>query len=68
MEQIYTDNLQVVQPDDRLALTSSSVSTKVHRTYTNWIQLTFDPGSLDNIWKMRFERNKATLTTSQQLS
>ena len=61
MEQIHTDNLQVVQPDDRLALTSSSVST-------NWIQLTFDPGSLDNIWKMRFERNKATLTTSQQLS
>jgi cell division control protein 6 len=31
------------------------VSTKIHRTYTNRIQLTFDPGILDKIWKMRFE-------------
>jgi len=30
------------------------VSTKVNRTYTNRIQLTFDPGTLDTIWKTRF--------------
>jgi Cdc6-like AAA superfamily ATPase len=31
------------------------ISTKVHRTYTNRIQLTFDPVILESIWKMRFE-------------
>jgi len=31
------------------------ISTKVERTYTNQIQLTFDPGILDTIWKIRFE-------------
>jgi Cdc6-like AAA superfamily ATPase len=31
------------------------ISTKVDRTYTNRIQLTFDPGILDTIFKMRFE-------------
>jgi len=31
------------------------ISTKVDRTYTNRIQLTFDPGILETIWKMRFE-------------
>jgi Cdc6-like AAA superfamily ATPase len=31
------------------------VSTKIHRTYTNRIQLTFDPGIFESIWKMRFE-------------
>jgi Cdc6-like AAA superfamily ATPase len=30
------------------------VSTKVRRTYTNRIQLTFDPGILATIWQMRF--------------
>jgi Cdc6-like AAA superfamily ATPase len=31
------------------------ISTKVDRTYTNRIQLTFDPAILDTICKMRFE-------------
>jgi Cdc6-like AAA superfamily ATPase len=31
------------------------ISTKVDRTYTNRIQLTFDPAILDTIWKIRFE-------------
>jgi len=31
------------------------VSTKIHRTYANRIQPTFDPGILEAIWKMRFE-------------
>jgi Cdc6-like AAA superfamily ATPase len=31
------------------------ISTKITRTYTNRIQLTFDPAVLDTIWKMRFE-------------
>jgi archaeal cell division control protein 6 len=31
------------------------VSTKVHRTYTNRIQLTFDPSILETIWKIRFD-------------
>ncbi len=31
------------------------ISTKVNRTYTNRIQLTFDPGIFENIWKIRFE-------------
>ncbi len=31
------------------------ISTKITRTYTNRIQLTFDPVVLDTIWKMRFE-------------
>jgi Cdc6-like AAA superfamily ATPase len=30
------------------------VSTKVRRTYTNRIQLTFDPSILTTIWQMRF--------------
>ena len=30
------------------------VSTKVNRTYTNRIQLTFDPGILSVVWKIRF--------------
>jgi Cdc6-like AAA superfamily ATPase len=30
------------------------LSTKVNRTYTNRIQLTFDPGILDVIWATRF--------------
>jgi Cdc6-like AAA superfamily ATPase len=30
------------------------LSTKVNRTYTNRIQLTFDPGILDAIWATRF--------------
>jgi len=30
------------------------VSTKVNRTYTNRIQLTFDPGVLETVWKTRF--------------
>jgi Cdc6-like AAA superfamily ATPase len=30
------------------------VSTKVNRTYTNRIQMTFDPGILATIWPMRF--------------
>jgi len=31
------------------------VSTKINRTYTNRIQLTFDPGILAAIWQTRFE-------------
>ena len=31
------------------------ISTKITRTYTTRIQLTFDPAVLDTIWKMRFE-------------
>jgi len=31
------------------------ISTKVDRTYTNRIHLTFDPGILDTVWKIRFE-------------
>ena len=30
------------------------ISTKVNRTYTNRIQLTFDSGILEAIWQMRF--------------
>jgi cell division control protein 6 len=30
------------------------ISTKVNRTYTNRIQITFDPGILTNIWQLRF--------------
>jgi hypothetical protein len=30
------------------------ISTKVHRTYTNRIQLTFDPNILETIWAARF--------------
>jgi Cdc6-like AAA superfamily ATPase len=30
------------------------ISTKVHRTYTNRIQLTFDPNILETIWTLRF--------------
>jgi Cdc6-like AAA superfamily ATPase len=30
------------------------VSTKVHRTHTNRIQLTFDPGIFESIWGKRF--------------
>jgi archaeal cell division control protein 6 len=30
------------------------ISTKVHRTYTNRIQLTFDPSILETIWAARF--------------
>jgi len=30
------------------------ISTKVSRTYTNRIQLTFDPGILATVWRMRF--------------
>ena len=30
------------------------VSTKLGRTYTNRIQLTFDPSVLEAIWQMRF--------------
>jgi cell division control protein 6 len=30
------------------------ISTKVHRTYTNRIQLTFDPSILTTIWAIRF--------------
>jgi hypothetical protein len=30
------------------------VSTKVNRTYTNRVQLTFDPSILTTIWEMRF--------------
>jgi len=31
------------------------VSTKIDRTYTNRIQLTFDPDILATVWKTRFE-------------
>jgi Cdc6-like AAA superfamily ATPase len=31
------------------------VSTKIHRTYANRIQLAFDPSVLKSVWKMRFE-------------
>jgi len=31
------------------------VSTKVNRTYTNRIQMTFDSGILETIWKIRFD-------------
>jgi cell division control protein 6 len=31
------------------------VSTKINRTYTNRIQLTFDPSILKPVWEMRFE-------------
>jgi Cdc6-like AAA superfamily ATPase len=31
------------------------VSTKIDRTYTNRIQLTFDPEVLNSIWQNRFE-------------
>ena len=31
------------------------ISTKVHRTYANRIQLTFDPGILTTVWSMRFD-------------
>jgi len=31
------------------------VSTKIHRTYTNRIQLTFDPEILNSMWQKRFE-------------
>ena len=31
------------------------VSTKIHRTYANRIQLTFDPEILNSIWQPRFE-------------
>lgn len=31
------------------------VSTKIHRTYTNRIQMTFDPEILNSIWQPRFE-------------
>ena len=31
------------------------VSTKIHRTYANRIQPTFDPAILETIWKIRFE-------------
>jgi Cdc6-like AAA superfamily ATPase len=31
------------------------ISTKVHRTYTNRIRLTFDPGILEAIWQNRFD-------------
>jgi len=31
------------------------ISTKVHRTYTNRIKLTFDPSILATIWQTRFE-------------
>jgi cell division control protein 6 len=31
------------------------VSTKVHRTHTNRIQLTFDPGIFASVWEKRFE-------------
>jgi Cdc6-like AAA superfamily ATPase len=31
------------------------VSTKINRTYTNRIQLTFDPSILAAIWQTRFE-------------
>lgn len=30
------------------------ISTKVHRTYTNRIQLMFDPGILTTVWQTRF--------------
>jgi len=30
------------------------ISTKVQRTYTNRIQLTFDPGVLEGVWASRF--------------
>jgi len=31
------------------------ISTKVHRTYANRIQLTFDPSILTTVWSMRFD-------------
>lgn len=31
------------------------ISTKVHRTYANRIQLTFDPTILTTVWSMRFD-------------
>ncbi|MDO8302384.1 MAG: orc1/cdc6 family replication initiation protein, partial [Sedimentisphaerales bacterium] len=44
----FYSNLSYLQSLGLIAL----VSTKIHRTYTNRIQLTFDSGVLETIWKI----------------
>jgi len=46
----FYSNLSYLQSLGLLVL----ISTKVNRTYTNRIQLTFDPSVLNAIWTMRF--------------
>ncbi|MDI6451465.1 Cdc6/Cdc18 family protein [Anaerobaca lacustris] len=46
----FYSNLSYLQSLGLLVL----ISTKVNRTYTNRIQLTFDPSILDAVWTMRF--------------
>ena len=46
----FYSNLSYLQSLGLLVL----ISTKVNRTYTNRIQLTFDPSILEPVWTMRF--------------
>ncbi len=47
----FYSNLSYLQSLGLLVL----ISTKVHRTYANRIQLTFDPSILTTVWSMRFD-------------
>jgi hypothetical protein len=47
----FYSNLSYLQSLGLLVL----ISTKVHRTYANRIQLTFDPTILTTVWSMRFD-------------
>ena len=47
----FYSNLAYLQSLNLLLL----ISTKIHKTYTNRIQLLFDPNVLEEIWQMRFD-------------